>query len=271
MFIRPPAGLRAATSSTDPVPSPSLCSGGCGAVRSKAWTGPARGRSMVRWTVPLLLGLMVACGSPGPDEATVSPTLGTRAQSPTPAISPSPVVGNTRIPAGQALQATSPGPAAPVPTSQAPRIAVPGTPAPAKPIGETTARVGVMVGGALFQVELALTMPERTQGLSGRPSLAPGTGMLFVYEHEGMYAFWMKEMKFPLDLVWIDADCSVIHITRNASPQAADQTLEELPTYGPPEPARYVLEINAGEAESTGISVGGRAEFTGGLAGLYGC
>ena len=54
----------------------------------------------------------------------------------------------------------------------------------------------------------ALLRPEeRSQGLSGRPNLAAGTGMLFVFEQAGSYAFWMKDMRFPLDMVWIDAQC----------------------------------------------------------------
>jgi uncharacterized membrane protein (UPF0127 family) len=129
----------------------------------------------------------------------------------------------------------------------------------------------VTIGDASFVVELAVTPQERAQGLSGRPGLAPGTGMLFIFGTEDLYSFWMKDMRFPLDLVWISAECAVVDITEDAPPPAPGQTTADLPTYRPSEPAQYVLEINAGEAESAGIRPGDPVEFAGSLAGTYGC
>ena len=128
----------------------------------------------------------------------------------------------------------------------------------------------VTVGDASFTVELAATPEERFQGLSGRPNLAAGTGMLFVFEQEGSRSFWMKDMRFPLDMVWIDAQCLVVDITRNAPPPEPGQALSDLPTFGPSAPVVYVLEINAGESEP-GIRPGSRAAFGGSLVGRYGC
>lgn len=135
----------------------------------------------------------------------------------------------------------------------------------------------VIVGGATFHVELAITQEQRTQGLSGRAGLAPRAGMLFVFDEEGRYSFWMKEMRFPLDLVWIGPStegCTVVDITHKAPPPAPGQDLAELPLYTPVAPARYVLEVNGGETEAVGIRVGDRVEFRGPSAegaGLYGC
>jgi uncharacterized membrane protein (UPF0127 family) len=132
----------------------------------------------------------------------------------------------------------------------------------------------VTVGGASFKVELAITQDQRTQGLSGRANLAPGTGMLFVFDQEGRYSFWMKEMRFPLDLVWIGPSaegCTVVDITPNAPPPAPGQSVTELPLYTPVAPARYVLEVNGGETEAAGVRIESRVEFKGSLAGLYGC
>jgi len=133
----------------------------------------------------------------------------------------------------------------------------------------------VTVGGASFKVELAITQDQRTQGLSGRAMLPPGTGMLFVFDQEGRYSFWMKEMRFPLDLVWIGAQCTVVDITHKAPPPAPGQSalggVTELPLYIPVAPARYVLEVNGGETEAAGVRVDSRVEFRGSLAGLYGC
>jgi uncharacterized membrane protein (UPF0127 family) len=129
----------------------------------------------------------------------------------------------------------------------------------------------VTVGGASFRVELAITQEQRTQGLSGRAMLAPGSGMLFVFDQEGRYSFWMKEMRFPLDLVWIGARCTVVDITHKAPSPAPGLTLAELPLYTPVAPARYVLEVNGGETEAAGVRVDSRVEFRGSLAGLFGC
>ena len=134
-----------------------------------------------------------------------------------------------------------------------------------------TAQPFVTVNRTRLRVEFALTLPQQAQGLPDRPYLWPWSVNLFVFEEEGTYPFWMNEMDFPSDLVWIAADCSVIHITMNAPPQAPYQTLAELPAYLPPMPARYVLEIHAGGVKYFPFGVGDRAEFTGGLAGLYDC
>ena len=128
---------------------------------------------------------------------------------------------------------------------------------------------GVRVGKAQFRVDVADDVEERSQGLSGHPGLGPREGMLFVFEDEGRLGFWMKGMLFPLDMVWIDAQCSVVDITVNAPVPEPGQS--QLPTYSPSGPAQYVLEINAGEADRAGISPGDSVAFTGSLKGVYGC
>ena len=88
----------------------------------------------------------------------------------------------------------------------------------------------VKIAGADFPVELAITAEEQIQGLSGRPALAAGTGMLFVYQQQSKYSFWMPDMRFPLDIVWISSDCVVADVTLNALPpepgQAKQGTLQ---------------------------------------------
>jgi uncharacterized protein len=127
----------------------------------------------------------------------------------------------------------------------------------------TPAPTTVTIGDISFAVELAVTPQQQAQGLSGRPSLAPGTGMLFIFESEGQHSFWMKDMRFPLDIVWISAEHAVVDITKDVSPPDPGQTTSDLPTYVPAEPAQYVLEINAGEAESADIHIGDMVEFRG--------
>ncbi len=129
----------------------------------------------------------------------------------------------------------------------------------------------VSIGGVDILVELALTPEQQIQGLSGRPILPADTGMLFVYLAPGKYSFWMPDMHFPLDIVWIGADCAVADVTLNALPPEPGQENKDLPLYTPSAPAQYVLEINAGEAEAKGIRQGVAVEFVAELAAKYDC
>ena len=136
---------------------------------------------------------------------------------------------------------------------------------------EVEGKVTESLRNATFRVELAMTVEEQIQGLSDRPSLPSESGMLFVYERQSRYNFWMKDMHFPLDMVWIGADCTVVDVTLNAPPPEPGQTLDQLPLYSPGLPAQFVLEINAGEAEAAGIAPGAPVVFSGSLAGRHGC
>ena len=89
----------------------------------------------------------------------------------------------------------------------------------------------VKVGDGRFEVEVAQTPAQRARGLSGRDSLAPGTGMLFVFETGRASAFWMKGMRFPLDFVWIGEDCSVVHTTIDVPPSLPGTDDYALPRY----------------------------------------
>ena len=112
--------------------------------------------------------------------------------------------------------------------------------------------------GATFDVELAVTSEQKSRGLMGREHLGDREGMLFVFNTEGRYSFWMGGMVIPLDIVWIGADGLVAGVTANVHPvpQGADGE-----SYLPPRPVLYALEINAGLAEQEGIRVGSQASF----------
>ena len=127
------------------------------------------------------------------------------------------------------------------------------------------------MGNATFTVDLADTPEKRTRGLSGRPPLDANSGMLFVFESESRSVFWMREMQFPLDFVWIGSDCSVADITKDVPAPSSDTILADLPRYQPAVPVQYVLEINAGGIKAVGIGKGDPVVFVGGLTGLFGC
>ena len=117
------------------------------------------------------------------------------------------------------------------------------------------------IGEAAFDAEVAHTPALRTRGLSGRDSLAPQTGMLFVFESGRASAFWMKGMRFALDFVWISSACEVVGVTEDVPPPASAGS--NLPTYSSPAPAAYVFEINAGEVAAHDIAVGDPVRFSG--------
>ena len=127
---------------------------------------------------------------------------------------------------------------------------------------EDMARLPIVeVGNAAFRVEIADDPQERTQGLSGRESLAQNAGMLFVYPEPLVPAFWMPDMRFPLDFVWIGEDCAVADVTPDVPAPAPSTPHSELPTYTPAAPVRYNLEVNAGAAARHGIAVGDAVRF----------
>lgn len=95
--------------------------------------------------------------------------------------------------------------------------------------------------------------------------------MLFIFESENRLRFWMREMEFALDMVWIGAKCKVVDISENVPHPEPGTSLDNLPRYSPESPAMYVLEINAGEAERLGLGAGDPVKFVGALAGEYGC
>ncbi len=114
----------------------------------------------------------------------------------------------------------------------------------------------ISIGETTVRAELADTTSKRAQGLSGRSHLASGEGMLFVFEQPGMYGFWMPDMYFALDMIWLDHDLVVISVTENATP-------ESYPTqFYPARPAQFVLEVPAFFAAEHSIVPGLQAELT---------
>lgn len=106
-----------------------------------------------------------------------------------------------------------------------------------------------------FSVELAKTPTEQEKGLMGRASLSDNSGMLFVFNKEDKYPFWMKNTKIALDIIWIDASGKVVTV-RSAEPC----TTQDCPKYSPTENAKYVLEINH-DAGGDLVKVGSQAKF----------
>jgi len=110
--------------------------------------------------------------------------------------------------------------------------------------------VKVEIGGKTITAEIAKTDTQRVKGLSGRDHLDNDKGMLFVFPQNGLYSFWMKNTKIPLDIIWINNNKIADQTTLD--PQIDDQ----IPQYTPKNPANYVLEVNAGFLEENQIKIG---------------
>ena len=124
---------------------------------------------------------------------------------------------------------------------------------PRPDIGQPT-QSKILINNQEIKVEIADSSEERKQGLGGRESLATDSGMLFVFPESGVYSFWMKGLKFPLDFIWIK-DNTVLDILRDVKPPDPGQSDESLPIYQPNQPINKVLEINAGSADKLNIKV----------------
>ena len=95
--------------------------------------------------------------------------------------------------------------------------------------------------------------------------------MLFVYDDDGPRTFWMPDMHFPLDMVWIRSDCTVAGVTADVPNPPLDLPRDQLPRYPSSEPVRFILEINAGQAATHNIVPDSRVEFAGHINGEWGC
>ena len=95
----------------------------------------------------------------------------------------------------------------------------------------------------------------RQHGLSDRESLSDDMGMIFMFPESRTQAFWMKDMHFPLDIIWIDANKRVVGIADDLSPDTYPEAFVS------PVPVMYVLEVNAGQAAHFGIEKGIQLSF----------
>jgi uncharacterized membrane protein (UPF0127 family) len=114
----------------------------------------------------------------------------------------------------------------------------------------------VILGGKTFIVDVANTKYSLEKGLSGREPLSDDQGMLFIFPTEDEYGFWMKDMKFPIDIIWINSQMKIVHIEKSVSPNTYPKILT------PTAPAIYVLEISAGQSDLLNIKIGDSVIFT---------
>lgn len=108
------------------------------------------------------------------------------------------------------------------------------------------------IGGKTIRVWLADDPAEQAKGLSDKKSMPANRGMLFVLAVKNQTPFWMKDMKFSLDFIWI-ADSTIVGIDQNVQPCKDDSNC---PSIYPPQAVNYVLEMNSGWSGTNNIQVG---------------
>jgi len=120
------------------------------------------------------------------------------------------------------------------------------------PIKYTT----VKIRGTEIKAEIADTLMKRMKGLMFRKILPESEGMLFVFDKEDYHGFWMMNMSFPIDIIFVNKNKEVVDIIKNAQPCKLSCS-----TYRPKEKAIYVLEVNANFTEKNGIEIGSSLDF----------
>jgi len=119
-----------------------------------------------------------------------------------------------------------------------------------------TKYTNVKVGNTEIKAEIADSLLKQTKGLMFRKSLPENEGMLFAFNDETYHSFWMMNMSFPIDIIWINKEKEIVDITKNVQPCKLI-----CPTYKPKEKAMYVLEVNANFTEEHRVKVGTMLEF----------
>jgi len=111
--------------------------------------------------------------------------------------------------------------------------------------------------GSCVKLEVADSKSELARGLMHRESLGVDEGMLFVFDGQGKYSIWMKNMNFPIDILWLSAEGVIVDVAENVPACEADPC----PTYTPRYDSSFVLEVNAGESKKRGGVVGEKIVF----------
>ena len=127
---------------------------------------------------------------------------------------------------------------------------------PTVPIVHETNKSTVTIGTAVYTVKIADDNLTRSKGLSGQISLPDDHGMLFIFDNPAIQTFWMKDMLFPIDIVWISDTCLVAGVTPNIPIPLESTEINELPKYQSGSPVKYVLEIAQGQAKVWDIKIG---------------
>jgi uncharacterized membrane protein (UPF0127 family) len=122
------------------------------------------------------------------------------------------------------------------------------------------------IDGHSFHITVAKTEAQLTQGLSGTKNLGANEAMVFAFASDGPQSMWMKDMNYPIDMVWLSSDTRVVNIVKNAQPSSYNsQDPSKSTRFQSSTPARYVIELPSGTIDKTGIQNGDVAGLPSGI------
>lgn len=116
-------------------------------------------------------------------------------------------------------------------------------------------RTSVVIGNTVFGGYMAVTPHDRAQGLSNKLTFPVNTLMLFVFDEADLHGIWMKDMNFPIDIVWLDGYKKVVHVLADVDPASYPHV------FVPPKKALYVLELPSGTVARQALKVGDSVYF----------
>jgi uncharacterized membrane protein (UPF0127 family) len=125
------------------------------------------------------------------------------------------------------------------------------------PCGQYRDDKQVKISGQTIKAEIPRGPNTKLQGLAGRPCILPDQGMLFVFSKPGQYFFWMKDMRFPIDIIWISSDHKVVGQEIGVEPKTyPDRFVNKKEN-----PAQYVLELKAQRSRELNVTLGTPVDF----------
>jgi uncharacterized membrane protein (UPF0127 family) len=124
--------------------------------------------------------------------------------------------------------------------------------------GNNTNSSSVAIKDLNIYVDLAKTPDQQSKGLSIKNTLNENEGMLFLFDTPKKYSFWMKDMKFPIDIIWINSNYEIVHVEKNLQPCIFFPICT---SYSPSEDSKYVLEVTSNYTTKNNITVGDKVNF----------
>lgn len=146
--------------------------------------------------------------------------------------------------------------------SPTPRIAQPEIPSEEIQSPQKRELFSVMLGTLMLHLERADSEYVQTHGLTGRASLPKDEGMLYIVTKHQEFSYWAKDMRFATDVIWIDQDFHIVDISKNITPDSYPDSV-----FKAKEPARYVIEVNAGVADTAGVRIGDTVNIASAITG----
>jgi uncharacterized membrane protein (UPF0127 family) len=123
------------------------------------------------------------------------------------------------------------------------------------PIIQHNKVVNLQINERVIKAEVVDTPETQNLGLSYREKLDKDSGMLFIFDHSDRYGFWMKDMNFSIDIVWIDENFKIVGVEKTVAPETFPNV------FYPQELVKYVLELPSGYVDQYHIAIGNMIQW----------